>query len=142
MSGAKGRNRIEKRLVDMSASAEQDARQRRWVRDLDDPPNETEWVMDLGPTGYLVVREVLDRDGDVVDFAMMQFLRGAAGEYEICRYDTAHDELHIHYFTQAGTESRESMFVLESVHDVKRAWDEAYNRILSEWEDNEGRWHG
>ncbi len=112
----------------------------KWTPDLSECRDFNSTV-EIPPYGRMIVRMNLDLQDRVVEFNIIQQVRVNRWE-TVCRACTHHAELHIHWYTRSGYESREVLRPINHQHDVMRAYEDMYERILADWDDNVRRWNG
>lgn len=137
-SKTKGRAAIERRLVDMTNEPLGDV---PWL------PGSAECLAEefdflLGTKAQMCVF-LMTCDKRTVRFVLVQKARSRdTGRWEeVARVDTAHNEVHVHRFDRDHNQlSREVIRPIRSFADVGEGFDEAYDLMLNQWEDNERRW--
>jgi hypothetical protein len=132
---AKGRFAREKGLPEIPGGPEgSDAPEEEW-----DPPT------DLVPDDYPIILGHEDRifvrlawDGpQLADFCLIQQRLIDGTWSDVVRFDCAHGSVHAHYFNRDGTEWRPKRHLkqIRNFSDIRDGYDEAYEQILSKWDD-------
>ncbi len=140
MGKAKGKSRIERKLVDKTVLPEPEP------LDVWQPPDpeeceEASYPVDLvqGRDRYHV-RQLMHR-GRLVDFAFAQDRRHGESWRKVARIDCAHGTVHLHLFNQAGQEILlRHLRSISNQADVEEGYDQAADIIEQGWEEHVRRW--
>src|SRR4051794_26651993 len=98
MGKTKGRVQQDRRLADMCASPSSLA-DARWSPDPESIVEEYSINMPLQGLGRLVGRQALNESNRLIEFALTAQINVGSGMWsDVVRVDTAHEEVHIHYF--------------------------------------------
>lgn len=75
-----------------------------------------------------------------MDFAIVHTATIDHQTVEVARADCDHGEVHIHAFAPGGTDWRSLVIRIDGQADVDRGWDDAYEIVASQYEENLRRW--
>ncbi len=140
MGKAKSKTRIERGLVDMSASSEAEGTQ-RWSHQPDEHDEELTYQNVLAEDSVLYVRHVYQR-GRVVDFGLTQMTRLGNRWVSVARADSCHGTVHLHRYNRAGDQIGEPKVLREvfTQQDLEEGYDLADAILDDEWVENLRRW--
>lgn len=134
---ARGRRRVESRLVDMGSAPVDEFT--GWEPDLDDTVKEARRFQ-LAADMHYVTNLYLDGPR-IVHFSIMLFLEDDGQVYQIARADTCHREVHVHALKKDGSDfNRRVLLPINSPEDVGSGWDLAVDAIIDECNEHSRRW--
>lgn len=100
--------------------------------------------IDITREDQMVVRQRFYR-GKVADFAICQKVRVNGKWVDVARIDCCHSTIHRHQFNQEGIDLYDHRVIIEipaveGWNVVDAGYDNAYNVMLNEWDQNLERW--
>ena len=108
-------------------------------------PEHTETVLInflIGDLGRIIGRAEFDEANRLTEFSLTAHTRLAGDWWDVARVDTAHGEVHIHYFYRTRSYyDREVILPIYCQNDVDRGYLAAERLLVVCWDDNLRRWH-
>src|SRR5215468_7692552 len=137
MGKAKSRSRIERRLADMAVPTPV---AEPWLPDPDECEDHPPYTFDLGPDARVIVR-LRTHVTRLVEFALIQQVRYDGQWREVVKIDTAHGEVHAHWFHHSGAQSARTVLQpIRNVDDVDEGYRRAESIVFDNWQTNQRRW--
>jgi hypothetical protein len=115
----------------------------RWYPPEPDPELEYRINVPILGLGRIIGRTQFDESHRMTEFALTAQIYYANAWWDVVRIDTAHGEVHAHYFHRTrDNPDREVLLTINSQNDVDAGYQLADTLLVASWADHVQRWRG